>query len=279
MNKQWNLHFKITNWCNLHCAHCCEYSTPKQPLNLMPMEKIEKYLCESVNMEIPPHELITIGGGEAMAPYMHGDTDYIPYALDLTFEHGFVPTLKTNGTWGDNDALRAKVLSGIANCAYKSGKLVTLDISVDEFHNNHSCIIKIIKHVLNDSYLCPAIRFCLVGFNTKKSKFALDKIKQDLSRAGFQIFTTPIGDWEIYAKDGTGTYLINSFDGGIFNLGRAKENRTFTTIHNPNNYIGMDCLQIDNNDNAILNYTYREKIQNRNINEVLSSLRQHARGY
>ncbi len=87
-------------------------------------------------MFLHPYQLITIGGDEALAPYMMGDTKYIPSVLDLTYSYGYIPTIKTNGTWGNNDKLRKNILSDIASRAYKYSKLITLDISVDEFHNS-----------------------------------------------------------------------------------------------------------------------------------------------
>lgn len=277
MNNDWSLHFKITNWCNLNCAHCCECSNSLQPLNLLSLEKIEKYLQEVVHMPIKPNEMISIGGGEAMAPYMHNTPEYIPNLLDMVYKYEFVPTLKTNGTWGDQNKKRARILSDIAKCAYKSGKLATLDISVDEFHNNIYGVSKIILNVLNEYYLCYAIRICLVGFNTQKSTNALFHLRQELSKKGFHIETTPpFGDWIVSTPNGNTTVIYNSFTSGIFDIGRAKKNKVYTTTSNKNN-TGVDCLQLDNNDIAILNYDYCEPIQNRNLYEVLCSLQQRSR--
>ena len=234
---------------------------------------------EAIYADTPPHELISIGGGEAMAPYMHNKPNYIPNVLSLAFQYKFIPTLKTNGTWGDDDNLRTKILSDIADCAYRSGKLVTLDISVDEFHNNLSGITNIIYDTICSQHLCPAIRICLVGFNTKKSAFIQTKLQQKLQKRGLKITPTIIGDWIVETKNGDGVYMINDFSGGIFNLGRAKTNKVYTTTDTPNGYENIDCIQLDNNDTATLNYIYREKIKNRNIDAVLKSLQQRARGY
>lgn len=276
MNNDWSLHFKITNWCNLNCAHCCECSNSSQPLNLMPLEKIEKYLKETADMPIKPNELISVGGGEVMAPYMHNNPDYIPKLLDLLYKYNFVPTLKTNGTWGEQHKKSAQILSGIAKCAYKSGKLVTLDISVDEFHNNINGVAKIIRNVVNEYYLCYAIRICLVGFHTQKSKNALLRLKQELSKFGFRTETMPpFDDWIISAPNGNTTVLYNSFTSGIFDIGRAKQNKVYTATDKDSAY--DHCLQIDNDDIATYNYNHQEPVQNRNLYEVLCSLQQRAR--
>lgn len=281
MNKEWSLHFKITNWCNLNCAHCCERSNSTQPLNLLSLEKMERYLYESAHMPIKPNELISIGGGEGITPYLHNLPDYIPNALDIIYKYDFVPTIKTNGLWGDNKKIRKKILSDIADCAYKSQKLVTLDISVDEFHNNKNSIIKIINDILNNERLSFAIRICLVGFNTKKSANALFNLKQELSNKGFYVQNVPNGvwvDWIISSPNGKMLYVFNDFSNDIYDLGRASENRVYTTKIKPykNNY--SYCLQIDNNDTAMLNYMYREPINNRDLSKVLYSLINRAEG-
>ena len=276
MNQKLVLSFKITNWCNLHCAHCCERSNIKQPLNFMPLAKMANYLSQSIKMFLPPDQLLTIGGGEAMAPYMNNDYNYIPLALDLIYTHKYVPTIKTNGTWGNNDKLRKKILSDIASKAYKYEKLVTLDISIDEFHNNQNAVAKIIRDTLTSQELGFAIRICLVGFNTKQSKTAQQTLKQKLGQYGFSINSTYVGDWIIESPSGDGIYIFNDFNTPIFNQGRAQDNNVFTSTDTPNGNDGYNCLQIDNNDYAILNYKYREPIGNRPLNAVLYSLIQKA---
>ena len=273
MNNELYLSFKITNWCNLHCDHCCERSNKHNPTNFLPLKKLEKYLSESKKMDIIPNQLLTLGGGEAFAPYMHNNPNYIPFALDLVYSHGYIPTIKTNGTWGDKDILRIKILSDIASRAAKYGKLVTLDISVDEFHNNQSGVIKIIANTLTNPDFCYAIRICLVGFNTPGSTNALNSLKQKLQAMNFEIEKTIAGDWMICAPNQDyGVYMINDFATPVYNLGRAKQTTTYTSTNNPNGNDGSDCLQLDNNDMAILNYQYREPIKNRPLNTVLESL-------
>ncbi len=273
MNSGLVLSFKITNWCDLHCAHCCERSNKHNNPNFMPLEKLDKYLSESTTFDIHPDQLLTIGGGEAMAPYMLNNPRYIPTALDLIYSTGYIPTIKTNGTWGNNDRLRIKILSDISNRAYKYGKLVTLDISVDEFHNNISGVVKIISNTLTNMDFCYAIRICLVGFNTDASKTALHSVQQELQTMKFTIEPTIAGDWMICAPNSQiGTYMYNDYNTPIYNLGRAKQTKTFTATTNPNGNDGFNCLQIDNNDSATLNYTYREPIKNRPLKEVLRSL-------
>ena len=277
MNDKLSLCLKITNWCNLHCAHCCERSNKNNKPNFMSLDKIEKYMGESLQMNIRPSNLLAISGGEAFAPYMMNEQNYIPFALDLAYSYGYIPTLKTNGTWGDNDTLRIKILSDIASRAYKYGKLITLDISIDEFHNNKSGVVKIINNIVRNPGLSYTIRFCLVGFNTNASKTALDDLKQQLQNTGLNIEQTCGGDWMMdIPGSGDGLYICNDYSTPIYNLGRAKQTKTFTSTNNPNGNDRIDCLQIDNSDNAILNYQYREPIKNRPLKTVLESLMQKA---
>ena len=275
MNKDLVLNFKITNWCNLNCAHCCERSGANEAPNFISLEKMEKYFAESRKMSIRPNELVTFGGGESMAPYLHGDMKYIPSVLNVAYVYGYVPTFKTNGTWGDNDFLRKRILSDIAVCAYRGGKLVTLDISVDEFHHNHDGIVKIIRDVLCNPDLCYAIRICLVGFDTLGSQLASMKLQNMLQKSGFKIQKTDkltFNDWIVFAPNSNdGVYIVNDFTANVYSLGRAKDNNIYTALGNPKD-ARRNCLQIDNKDTAILNYVYREPINNRPLNEVLNSL-------
>ena len=265
--------FKITNWCNLNCAHCCECSNCHEKTNFMPLVKMDNYLAESRTFPFRPNELVCIGGGEAMAPYMHKNPGYIPDALDLIYSYRYVPTIKTNGTWGTDDNLRKQILSDISAKAYQYDKLVTLDISVDEFHNNTNSVVKIIRDIMLSSELAYAIRFCLVGFDTPASIKALDKVQQELQKIGFKISKTLANDWIIEDAGGNlGLYVCNDFGSKIYNLGRAKQTKVYNSEYDSWLANRVDCLQIDNQDNAILNYLYREKINNRNLNAVYCSL-------
>ena len=275
MRHELAISFKITNWCNLNCAHCCECSNCHTAPNFMPLEKLDNYLAESRDLPFIPNELICIGGGEAMAPYMHKSMNYIPSALDLIYSYKYVPTIKTNGTWGQDEKLRKQILFDIAAKAYTYNKLVTLDISVDEFHNNLDGVAKIIRDIMLSGELCYAIRFCLVGFNTPASLKTLNCLQQKLQKQGFHIHQTLANDWMIDAPDAdTGIYVCNDYTSNIYDLGRAKQTKVYNCEYGTDLMRQADCLQIDNEDNAILNYLYREKINKRPLNMVLNSLMQ-----
>ncbi len=252
----------------MHCDHCCERSNKNNKPNFLSLEKLEKYLHESKTMSIRPDKLISFSGGEVFAPYMHNNLSYIPTALNLAYRNGYVPTFKTNGTWGDNETLRTQIIHDIGKLAFGYDTLVTLDISVDEFHRNQSGVIKIIKHILSNPLYSYTIRFCLVGFNTPASAKALNSLQQELEKQGFNIHKTINNDWII-----NDLYVCNDFGAPVYNQGRAKQTKTYTTIADQDNDI-MDCIQIDNNDYMVLNQKYREPIKNRPLQTVLESLKQ-----
>lgn len=279
MRNDFGLSFKITNWCNLNCAHCCECSNSAEKPKFLPLEKMEKYLYESRHMPIQFHELLTIGGGEALAPYMHNNFDYIPTALNMIHKYNYIPTIKTNGTWGVDGIMREKILYDLAGAAYKSGKLVTLDMSVDEFHTNLSGVTNIIYDILSNMQICMAIRVCLVGFNTQKSTNVHNLLKRRLMAKGIEIRTLPNGDWAAFGPDTScGVLIINSFDTPIYNQGRARENKVYTSIASPNGDGSVNCLQLDNKDMAIYNYIYHEPVKHRPLSKVFDVLINRANG-
>jgi len=278
MESKLSLSFKITNWCNLNCAHCCECSNSSEIVGLLPLEKMERYLYESKRMPFRCDELLSIGGGEAMAPYMHGKPDYIPAALDMAFRYDYVPTIKTNGTWGANDTMRKKILYDLATSAYKSNKLVSLDISVDEFHDNLNGVANIICDILGNMQICMAIRICIVGFNTQKSAAKQNQLRKMLNAHGVEIRNLPNGDWVAFGHDTMcGVLIINDFNTPVYNQGRAIENNVYTSTGHPNGDNSVNCLQVDNKDIAIFNYLCREPIKNRSLSNVLTVLINHAK--
>lgn len=271
MNRDLVISFDVTNWCNLHCAHCCARSHKNNPTNFISLDKLDRYLTESKNMSVIPNELMCLTGGEAMAPYMHGNDKYIPNALELIYVHEYIPTIKTNGTWGKNESLRPRILSDLGRLAYKYGKLVTLDMSVDEFHNNKTGVANIVYDIVNNPVFMYGIRCALVGFDTIGSSNALNTLRQELKARKLNIEEMDNGDWAVYMqKFSSGMYVYNDYSAKVYDLGRAKQTRVYTSTGSP---IGdINCFEIDNRDYAILNYLLREPINNRPLGVVLDSL-------
>lgn len=271
MNTNLAISFDVTNWCNLHCAHCCARSHKNNQTNFFSLNKLDKYLDESKNMSIIPNELMCLTGGEAMAPYMWGNNTYIPKALELIYSYEYIPTIKTNGTWGKNESLRPKVLSDLGRLAYRYGKLVTLDMSVDEFHDNKIGVANIIYDIVNNPAFLYGIRCCLLGFCTPGSGNALNALRQELESRKLNIQEIIGGDWAICTQDfSLGMYIYNDYHNKVYDLGRAKQTGVYTEISNPNG--DTTCFEINNKDYAILNYKVREPINNRPLGMVLDSL-------
>ncbi|MBQ6027328.1 MAG: radical SAM protein [Alphaproteobacteria bacterium] len=271
MNGIFAFSFKITNWCNLRCAHCCENSGKTNPPNFMPLDKIERYLGEIQNLPYNISEYIVIGGGEGMAPYFFKNIKYIPSALNLVFRAGKIPTIKTNGTWGASADKRNLILGTLANAAYSADILITLDISVDEFHDNTMAVADLISGILSNDYIMATIRPVLVGFNTNGSANALKKLKAELNNRKIGVDELPNGDFGVYNERGTGIRVPVDYSGAIHNLGRAVENRVYTSTDSPTTPY-VNCVQIDNNDKVILNYLYSEKISGCGLKTVIKRL-------
>lgn len=264
---------KITNWCNLNCSHCCENSGCTEPLNFMDLEKLERYVHESKEIPFNVYEGIVITGGEALAPYLFGQPNYIPTALKHIQHAGYVPVIKTNGLWGKRADVRMNILKDMAKSAYASGKLVTLEISVDEFHNNIPLVANIIADSLSSYEIMCCVRIVLAGFNTKKSSMALETLKQELYARDLEVETSSEGDWGIYNKAGKGFNLfLLAYDNFIFNLGRAKQNNIYNMIRLSKSNLVEHCFVVDNNDTAKLDYDCSEKIAGRKIKTVFESL-------
>lgn len=265
------LSLKITNWCDLNCAHCCECSGAHNPTNFMPLTRAEQYIGEF--QDVPYHIMqhYTISGGEGLAPYQFGNPDYIPTILSCIYKIDGIPTIKTNGVWGEKYNMRAETLKSLAKSAYLGNKLLTLDISVDEFHNNLTGVANIIADVVQSDYLLPAIRICLLGFNTAGTKLAMDNLRQKLEDREIHSETLQNNDWGVYRNDDKGMRVVVGAEHEVHNLGRAKQNNVYTATGDPaGSYV--NCLQVDNNNLAILNYLYAEQIAGRNLTNVMNSL-------
>lgn len=249
-------------------------SGPDALKSLMPLGHAETFIEQF--MDIPfASEYIVIGGGEAMAPYMFGENKYISNILSAIYKVDAVPTIKTNGTWGANQSLRQLILKDLADTAYFHQVLATLDISIDEFHNNIDGVANIISETIKSDYIAPAVRICLVGFNTVASAVALTQLRVALHNRG--IATLPLQDDTndfIVTNGNRGMQIFTSFNTPIYRMGRALITNTYT-IGEPTGFADNDgnCLTVDNADTAILNYKFREKIAGRDLDTVLKKLK------
>ena len=257
----------------MNCLHCCENSGCHEPANFMPLEKFEQYLNEFQKLSFDTSEHIVIGGGEGMAPYLLGKRHYIPQALGHIQKAGLIPTIKTNAMWGARRNFSMEILKDLADNAFYFDRLVTLDISVDEFHNNINNAANVIENTLSNPHFMYGIRICLTGFNTSKSADALRKLKQELMRRNLFVSDLPDGQWGVYNSLGYGFCVYLDYKSSIYNLGRASDNMVYNALWMPNwSMDSENCLVIDNNDVAKLNYQYSEKISGRKMQTVVENL-------
>lgn len=277
MKNIFTLSFKITNWCNLNCAHCCENSGPNQDRSFLSFEKIEKYLREFKELPYNLSEYVVIGGGEGLSPYFFKNFDYIPNLLLKINNFGGVSTIKTNGIWGNNTSVKNFILKDLAILAHKIDKVITLDISVDEFHDNITGVANIFEGILSDEYITVSIRPTLVGFNTPGSSKALSRLKTELYARKILTIQTSNADLCVCNKAGQGIFVITDYGNEIFDLGRAKKNNVFTYQQTKPCLGQTNCIQIDNTDTITMNNFYREKIDGRPLKVVIDSLIQRAK--
>lgn len=264
---------KITNWCNMNCTHCSEYSNAQIAPNIMPLDKVEKYIGEFNAIPMDKWEYMVFTGGEAMAPYYHKQTEYIPKCLDFAGQLKMAPFIKTNGAWGINDTMRTKILRDCAGAAYRNDILSSLDISVDEFHNNTKAVVKIINDVVRSDYLAPAVRISLVGLNTRKSRVDFANLIETLRQTGLKVEWRQDGLLVVTVPGVRGVRLYYDLWTNVANVGRAKDNAlgTYTPNGQPDFQTGH-CFQIDNNDIATLNYYHRTPVNNRPVFDVVKEL-------
>lgn len=277
MKNIFTLSFKITNWCNLNCAHCCENSGSKHVRRFLPLEKIEKYLYEFKDLPYNLSEYVVIGGGEGLSPYLFENFDYIPNLLLKINNIGGISTIKTNGVWGGNTNVKNFILKDLAIFAHKIGKVITLDISIDEFHDNITNVANIFEEILSDEYISVSIRPTLVGFNTPGSSKALSQLKSELYARKILTIQTSRGDLCVYNENAQGIFVITDYGNEVFDLGRAKKNKVFTYHQQKPGLLQTNCIQIDNSDTVTMNNFYREKIDGRPLKVVIDSLIQRAK--
>ncbi len=274
MNNKANLALKLTNWCDMGCAHCCESSDKNGLPNLMLTDDVYRYIAQFKDMDVPKFEHLVFTGGEPLVAYKYGMFSYTPRCLDAALRNGFVPFIKTNAKWGGNNQFRNIILSDLAAAAYKHQKLVSLEISIDEFHNNHAQAANIVEQVIRDPQLRPAIRMALVGLNTKPAKNAFVDFMMELHKRGLWFENFDDGTMSIGVKGESrdnDVALFYDYVAPLTKVGRAAENNLgVNSVPSTTDR----CLMVDSAGLAMLNYHWREEIGNRTLGQVYNSLLQ-----
>lgn len=264
---------KNTNWCNLNCRHCSECSGPNVKPDIMPLKDVERYIGEFNAMPLPRWEYMVFTGGEAMAPYFQNQMEYMPKCLDIAAQHKMAPFVKTNAVWGMDDKLRKCILHDFADAAYRNNILMSLDISVDEFHNNTRGVLNVINDVVRSGYMAPAIRLSLCSLNTRKSNVAFLNLLTDLYQLGFKVEASNKGVFLIEYPGVHAMQIYYDVWTNVSSVGRAAENNlgVFVPDGLAHETTG-NCLQIDNNNMATLNYKYQTSVNGRNVFDVVKDL-------
>ena len=272
-----NLALKVTNWCNLCCAHCCERSNSKEPFNLMPLDRIERYIAQYVNMDVPVWDYVVFTGGESMAPYYCGMDTYVPSVAEISIKNNLNPAFKTNAKW--DAALAKRILKDLADVAHKYNHQISLDISIDEYHDNFLSAANVISQIMASQYLIDAIPVSFVGLNTVASQYKIQEFLNILKSRGMFVGATTIPTDEFLVAKGDKTNVMFYDFGGLSRLGRAADNNIANAriISGNGHSGGSDCLEITNNNQAILNYKYKTTMDNKTIAQVYNELLQKKR--
>ena len=247
-------------------------SSCHQPLNLMPLSDTEAHVEEFKNLPIPKWDYVSLTGGESLAPYFHNKNEYIGKTLSIIYKNGFLPVIKTNSTWGESYAFRSQILKDIARAAYRHGKSILLDLSVDEFHNNLPQTANVMADILNSEYLNPAIMIELVGFKTKESMVQTSVLIKLLAERDIRI--NPMNEEECTAYSGVAvTRIFLDFNARVEAMGRAIDNNIsdIEPSGKPHLLFG-NCLQIDNENIATVNYKYISPITDKDFWPVVMNL-------
>ncbi|MBE6456458.1 MAG: radical SAM protein [Alphaproteobacteria bacterium] len=262
---------KNTNWCNLKCAHCSECSGPHVAPNIMPLDKVEQYIGEFCAMPLPKWEYMVFTGGETMAPYFMKQYEYIPQCLEIAGRAGLAPFIKTNGVWGTDDALRRRILNDCANAAIKNNTMTSMDVSIDEFHNTVPAVARIIQEIVSSEHLARCVRVSISGLDTLKSHAQFNYLIAYLKAHNIHVF--PSGNTFIAARETIGTKILFDFGTPVSQMGRAKQNNIGEVRPDgSSDAVWGNCLQIDNEDVATLNYFHKTPVNGRTVYDVTQEL-------
>ena len=262
------LSLKITNWCDLNCRHCSENSGRTEAFEYMPIDKLDDYITEFQELPLNLSKRITVGGGEPMLPYFKKDENYIPMLLTLVSKAGAIPVIQTNGTWGRTYIDRNNILKSLAKNAGFTGKPITLNMPIDEFHNNIAGVSNIIADIVLSECLSEAIYVEISGFNTIGSVVANAQLRTELTSREITTLDLPNDDLVAY-NNGRGIHISMGYVSPVHKLGRAVKNHVYT---DDDSATYVNTVQIDNADNISLNRVVGEKINSRPLVDVLDIL-------
>ncbi|MDE6250916.1 MAG: 4Fe-4S cluster-binding domain-containing protein [Alphaproteobacteria bacterium] len=227
---RWELFIKVTNLCNLQCAHCCECSGPNEAPTFIPISDV-RTITENFKREKNIYPIVAISGGEPMTAYKHKPY-YIPQLIKLFAKQNFYAIeLKTNTVWTTQPGADV-IFRDLTEISAKYPKLYTMyHLSLDSFHanatknvsefirwyyDNDNLSPKICTHIFYDNH--DTLVNMLVDL-AEKYNIMLDfekDVVHEFSKLHAKKFIN---------KD---KFIVFEPYSGIENLGRAKQNRIAT---------------------------------------------------
>lgn len=268
-----NLALKITNWCNLHCAHCCERSSTAESLNLMPITKVEKYITEFGDMGVPVWKELVLTGGEALAPYLKKQEKYIPTIANIAAQNNLSVAIKTNAKWGENSLLRNRILNDLADVAQKNDRQISMDISIDEYHDNLMGAAEIVDTIMDSKLLTDAIPVSWCGLNTVASEYQRQTFVNMLTQRGITVLPMDPDGGIVLLKHDNMNVMFHDI-GGLSRIGRAADNNLTDYVPRGMPNQTGNCFEITNTDMAILNYCFKTPVGNKTLGQLYHELKQ-----
>ncbi len=173
--------------------------------------------------------------------------------------------------------LAGSILKSLADIAHKHDRQISLDISIDEYHDNMNAATNVVNQIMNSQYFSAAIPVSFVGLNTPASQYKYQEFANILRQRGIHVGQMDT-DGSIIMSKGDNLNVMFYENGTLSRLGRAADNNL--TQHIPSGHTDLtngDCLEITNDNQAILNHKYQTTMDNKTIEQVYSELIQKKR--
>lgn len=226
----WQLFIKVTNLCNLQCAHCCECSGPNEAPTFIPISDV-RTITENFKREKNTSPNVAISGGEPMMAYKHKPY-YIPQLIKLFAKQNFFYIeLKTNTVWVTQPGADI-IFRDLTEISAKYPKLYTMyHLSFDSFHaNSNKNVSEFIRWYYDNDKL--STKTCIHIFYDNHDRLVdmfIDLAQQHNIMIDFENNVTHAFS-KLHAKKfiNKDKYIMFEPYSGIENLGRAKQNHIAT---------------------------------------------------
>ncbi len=212
--------FKTTNWCWYKCPHCCENAGPDNSRAFIPIGIIKGYISQAMQ-DVKFNNSVIFTGGEIMAAYAFGATDYVPELLKFCLNHNIGTDIKTNAAWV-NAKYAPRVFDDLS-AASSIGKPYSFQISLslDRYHK-HS--IQNCAKFIHELSKRPETHVVINLASFENDRHMFNDLFNTLKRNGTGIDDAiVISNGKQLKKYIAGdTLLLNTSVGTLFDGGRAK---------------------------------------------------------